>query len=253
MILLFIVLTNGFSQTVEFSPWGYVVNPAAEINIKDNIIEFVKCDPINNGSGRYAYELIIKDNIPFLRIMQHNIFYDFIVLASKKLFVLFKENNVHPILIGYDTMKVIEVTGLYSQNSFAASSYLTERGKQYLPGNLSNLDLEFPWVNGNGGKGIGQQIIVNNINASALYFFSGYVSFRRPDLYLKNARPKKIRIFFEKSNVTLDVELQDTPSPQLIEFGNHYENQRMIITFLEAYAGTMYEDLCVNSLLFRVY
>ena len=253
MILLFIVLINGFSQTVEFNPYGYVVNPAAEITIKEKIIEFEGCDPIHNGSGKYTYEIIVKDNIPFLRLMRNNASHDFIVLASKKLFLLFRENDIRPLLIGYDTMSVIEVTVPLAQDSFTASSYLTEQGRQYLPENLSNLNLESPWVNGNGGNGIGQQIIVNNINASALYFLSGYVSYKKPALYSQNARPKKIRLFFEKSNVTLDVELQDTPFPQLIEFGNHYENQRMVITFLEAYAGTTHEDLCVNSLLFRVY
>jgi hypothetical protein len=83
MILLFIVLTNGFSQTIEFNPHGYVVNPAAEINIKEKIIEFAGCDPIHNGSEKYTYEIIVKDNIPFLRIMQTNTSHDFIVLASK--------------------------------------------------------------------------------------------------------------------------------------------------------------------------
>jgi hypothetical protein len=104
--------------------------------------------------------------------------------------------------------------------------------------------LDRPWVEGVPGQGIGETIEVKAPLAHLLVISNGYVSYDKPYLYAYNSRLKKIRIDDLTNGRVYHFTLADTPCPQHIRLPEHSIYVR--ITIEEVYAGTRWEDTCVN-------
>lgn len=148
-----------------------------------------------------------------------------------------------------------QAEGLYSVSSskISATSELTEGNTIYSVSNLSNLQLNKPWVEGVKGNGEGEKIIIN-CRASFIYFFNGYVSYTKPYLYEQNSRPKKIKLTLldSKEKEELIFDLKDTPNPQKLSLNTFYSG-KIELEILEVYSGSKYQDTCINSLLFLTF
>jgi len=174
---------------------------------------------------------------------------NFLALMNEDLLVLYDAYDNHPKY--YATSFNPEFSSFLSESDVTASSYLTEGSKRYVPGNLSNLNLTEPWVESVKGNGEKETISVYAIG-KILYFFNGYVSYTKPELYESNSRIKKIKIKSEKNNFEdIIVLLDDTPNPQKIELPKRSE--KIIIEILEVYPGSKFEDTCINGFTFRVF
>ncbi|MDD5928425.1 MAG: hypothetical protein PUC37_01350 [Spirochaetales bacterium] len=129
-----------------------------------------------------------------------------------------------------------------------ASSYLTENKISYDVSNLSP-KVNLPWIPDFHDNGKNAYLIINNCEVNEIFISIGYVDTNRPDLYYKNSRPKKIRIYFEKTKKEKEYLLEDTSNAQKIILSeNPGAVGTIIITFSEVYEGTKYKDLCINFL-----
>ncbi len=128
------------------------------------------------------------------------------------------------------------------------SSYLEENGMNYYVSNLSP-KVNLPWVPDFHDNGRYAFLIVKNCEVNEIYISIGYVDKNRPDLYYKNSRPKKIRIYFDNTKKEKEYCLEDTSDPQKIILSEKPGAVGTIkITFPEVYEGTKYKDLCINFL-----
>ncbi|MCR5435846.1 MAG: hypothetical protein K6E97_02135 [Treponema sp.] len=129
-----------------------------------------------------------------------------------------------------------------------ASSFLTENEVSYGVSNLSPLK-KLPWVADFHDNGKYAYLIIYNCEVNEIYISIGYVDKNKPDLYYKNSRPKKIKIYFDKTKKEKEYCLKDTSNPQKIVLSETPGEVGTIkITFPEVYEGTKYKDLCINFL-----
>lgn len=142
--------------------------------------------------------------------------------------------------------KIYSYLPFKKRNQIAVSSYLTEGDVNYYGSKLSPND-RLPWIPDYHQNGKNEYIEIKDCEVSEIYISIGYVDKKRPDLYYKNSRPKKIRVNFEMKGVEKDYILEDTSKPQKILLLNTNGYVGTIkIYFLEVYEGTKYKDLCIN-------
>lgn len=196
------------------------------------------------------YSLINENKISFISL--ENTQEKLLALVNEDLILLYK-NNDEPWIFATNLGRQAE--GLYSVSSskISATSELTEGNTIYSVSNLSNLQLNKPWVEGVKGNGEGEKIIIN-CRASFIYFFNGYVSYTKPYLYEQNSRPKKIKLTLldSKEKKELIFDLKDTPNPQKLSLNTFYSG-KIELEILEVYSGSKYQDTCINSLLFLTF
>jgi hypothetical protein len=133
---------------------------------------------------------------------------------------------------------------------YEATSFLTENGTSYAPSNLGvYTETDKPWANSGGTYAAGQAITLTAAHDfNKLIISNGYISFAKPELYLKNSRLKRITVFDAARNrKLLDAELKDTPLLQEIELGA--EVRKVTIKINDVYKGTRYKDTCINFIL----
>ena len=149
------------------------------------------------------------------------------------------------------------IKGLTEPLAIKASSFLTDPKKAYRPENIGEFYLDAPWVEGGKGQGIGEKIrfSTNTLptrygTVSGFYIFNGFVSFDKPELYLKNSRVKILKVIDVKSGVSRNVTLQDTPEPQYIDT-REFQGTEIELEILEVYPGSAYEDTCIAGIVLK--
>lgn len=162
-------------------------------------------------------------------------------------FIFLYENSEIPFFIGNsESSRLLE--SLISVD-ITSSSYLSEKTKVYKADKLSYWgNLNYVWAEGQSDCGEGEKLFTDKVCFKTLYILPGYVSVKRPDLYKKNCRPKKIKI--KTSTKSYSFELEDIPEFQKLSFPE-VVNDKIEIEILEVYKGSDYEDLCISSILFR--
>jgi hypothetical protein len=81
-----------------------------------------------------------------------------------------------------------------------------------------------------------------------LIISNGFISFSKPELFLKNSRVKSIAIYrTDPESKPLDVTLADTPQLQEIDLGTEVRQLKIKITGV--YKGSRYKDTCINFIL----
>ncbi len=203
----------------------------------------------------YFYEM--RDGLNYIHF-NNPINRTFLLLRSKEFSVLVNEENFKEIF-GINTtykrpkariMSIFEACLLHPPEIIDASSFLKEGFKEYRPENLSLPTICYPWIEGVSGNGIGETVTFKaygNRNIHTLIISIGYVNFKKPYLYKDNSRPKKIRIWFDKKTNYIDVNLKDTPNPQIINLP-YFEDEIITLEILDVYVGRKWEDTCINFL-----
>lgn len=216
----------------------------------DNLISFIDdesttTDELWNRTFHYQYSLhkgIIKITLEDKRY--------FIGLISDIFFVLYDGINKAPLFFGG---KRIKPELIYSPNSFATTSFLTEHDITYKSLNLGNLNSDSPWVEGIDGYGIGEKISFD-INQPYLIFFSGYFSCKNPALYEMNSRVKILEIISSNTGKSKKIELEDVAGGQQINISEivdcvGFKKDRVELEIIDVYKGKKYEDTCINAIL----
>lgn len=160
-------------------------------------------------------------------------------------FLLMYKDSEIPFFFGNSTSSR-KIESLVS-SKVSASSYLKESNRLYSPEKITFWgNLNYVWAEGVKGQGIGEKLYLKKNALSKLYILPGYVSIKRPDLFTKNSRPKKIKI--STKNKELIFSLLDKPVFQVLDFGTIL-NEDITIEILEVYLGTDFEDTCISSIL----
>lgn len=145
------------------------------------------------------------------------------------------------------------------KNAERRSSYLAEGSVHHDVCNLIDEDLSTVWAEGVEGNGVGEWFSVP-VHGNRLHIYNGYVS--DADLWAKNNRVKKIRMYQEsandldgyqfnyklRSNEVMDdfiFELADTLEEQIIELPHSLSVFDARFEILEVYEGTEYDDTVV--------
>ena len=211
------------------------------------------------GDGDYytgTYTLDIQDNITFLNVHFDNGNSErWLILANGTLCDIYKSgnrvpgNHIHGVTGSVNRDEIIFFHGPVS-----ASSYLTENGISYSPNNLTIHYLtDAPWVEGVDGHGINEELFLEKIFSKngSMHISIGYVSYDKPYLYNQNSRPKTVKLSVE-NKFSFEVELRDTPHYQEIKFPSDIDyDDILVLEILDVYAGTKYEDTCINSIYFE--
>lgn len=192
----------------------------------------------------YKYSFSKNDGLYFLELIDNGKKIKLLALIAEKYLVLYSTDNSKLLFCGINGINGEGV----SFSSCKATSELKEKNKIYSASNLSNLNSDEPWAESVNGNGIGEKIYTR-INARHMIIFSGYISAKKPYLWKQNARPKKIGILFPATEMYKEFDLQDTPNPQILDFGEVYSGDIEII-LLDIYKGTKYEDTCIHSIMF---
>jgi hypothetical protein len=139
---------------------------------------------------------------------------------------------------------------IYNEPSYlSASSFLTEGNVKYVPENM-NTSSGLPWAEGAEGTGIHETIVIRKNMSTALYISIGFVSFRKPELYKENARPRKIKIT-AGNTFSFYFDLRDTPNYQTIKLPRPLsKDDTLTIEILDIYPGDKYTDMCINAILY---
>lgn len=215
----------------------------------ENKIEF--CDVIKKKSMEnddlwnrsFNFKLQSKGKVDYLILDGYKD--PLLLLKSNEVLVLFNKNT--KIFIGFNEPINEEFIDFIPKKETSCSSELHEGKMIYGSSNLSNLNLCEPWVEGEKGYGINSEINTY-INANGLIFFSGYVSYLNPELFLMNSRPKKIKVILTEKNKEYIFDLKDTPNPQKLDFEEGYQGN-IRISIMDIYKGDLYEDTCINSIM----
>lgn len=206
--------------------------------------------------GVYSIEEINK--IPYLNITwSNNITEKYLMLVNDTILCLYTSNS-EPVFFGvhyYDTNEegysewaFEHIFSFTDFNTITASSALREGYNYYSPRHLGET-INNCWAEGVEGQGIGEYLLITKGEWSvySIYISIGYVSFTRPNLYMENSRPKKIRVSY--GNIEQEITLEDTPNFQEIPLRTGMEEIK--IELLEVYPGTIYQDTCINTLLHK--
>ena len=267
-MLLFICFSNLFAQHDLlqgriYHNWGW--RDQSFSFLPHNRVEFridfsYRANRPPSRTGTYSIEH--KYNVPFL-----NLYWDdgsrdrYLMLFNDEILLLYKDNSIPRwnLRITLDKSKRWVGQGLMIMESITASSTLIEGHLHYAatPERLGE-HINRVWA---AEGGIGERLYIEFPSRAcphSLIISTGYVHFSRPYLFQHNARPKKLRIFNpEDMSRFMDVELEDTPNPQFIDFNTYCDewinilgiNHRIIIEILEIFPGTRFNHLCINSIL----
>ncbi|WP_156104517.1 NADase-type glycan-binding domain-containing protein [Spirochaeta lutea] len=199
----------------------------------------------------FSFESVNRDDLPYL-IKEPN--QRWLVLTDNTGEFMYIYNDDFSTPLGssrgfqdiFDTKMRIETGIIYS-----SSSSLTEGTTQYLASNLGDLELRRPWVEGVSGQGIGESVSIkgrrSNVAIQAFIVSNGFVSFENPSLYTRNSRLREIRIISENPFFDFTVELEDTPSLQIVNLPESTSEFEIIIN--DVYPGSQWQDTCVNFIL----
>lgn len=244
---------NGFSTVNNFnSVWDCYI-----FVLENQKLKFVDYDnqriDSENWNTIYNYEIILKDPFYYLHVYSDSYDKIYLMLLSNYLILLYEKDSVQPYFIGEYNLE--RENGIREISNLNATSYLSEKNNQYLPTNLSILNLDSPWCEGVEGNGIGEKIFFPVENAKGISIINGYISYNKEYLYYQNSRVKSIKIEFENLNYSFIKKIDDNPNPQFIDFqkelkdiGQQKYSGTVIITIQDIYKGLKYQDTCINSI-----
>ena len=235
---------------------GYVETNIHLKNGEIDIMPFLKGLP-EEIISTYIFEeyngiilLTIDDqkNTKFALIFNHEFgiatFYNPIIAESIIMQQFVNNENIYPRNSKFDAY----IDSINDYN-ITASSSLKEENCDYSPENLRKSIIDGPWVEGVKGDGIGEYLEIEfkeKSNINALLISNGFVSYQKPDLFVKNNRVKKILIESADGKMSIEYDLLDTAALQTIRLNQNITNIK--ITILEVYNGNVWDDTCINMI-----
>jgi len=203
--------------------------------------------------GTYHYELSYEEGLPYIFISGNGVKRYFLLLSNEQACYFYDTKTGELVISAEHTKAAIEPFVIYKRDKIRASSELREGKTVYSVENLST-EILLPWVPAGGKNGIGATLTIHDMYGEFLILGSGYVSVKNRALWIKNARPKKLKIQYKKTGIVKYVDLKDTPDLQTIVMytDEDYKNQTrggdIVITIMDVYEGTTYSDVCINIL-----
>jgi len=197
----------------------------------------------------YADRCRILDDhgIPFLILAQTD--QKWLFLSSPYFATVYRDETTSFFMDGTGYMPGLDY--IISGGKYAATSFLTEGNTHYTANNLSDDDPSKPWIEGVEGDGIGEKVSINWLwkegdggSTGALIISNGFVSYDKPYLYEMNNRVRRIRVSDPLGTFSVEMELKDTPNPQIIFLPSTSEETE--IEILSVYPGTKWHDTCLN-------
>ena len=122
------------------------------------------------------------------------------------------------------------------------------RTATYGPEQMLDGKLDTAWVEGKGGQGEGEWVVVDFGGArriSALQIYNGY--HKNVDLFKKNSRVRDVEIVFSDGRSQIAT-LADRDGPQTINGDGNVSAAWMQIKIRSVYAGTRYQDTAITEL-----
>lgn len=129
----------------------------------------------------------------------------------------------------------------------SASSTLTPIDA-YHPGYLFDQRLDFGWVEGAKGLGVGESVTLEleaPVSFSAIEIWNGYQ--RSKDHFRKNARAAEVSVRVDEGE-PVRFAVKDVMGPQKLSFAQPVTGKRVVVKIEKAKAGTKYQDLVLSEL-----
>lgn len=253
LLFFFFLFQSLFSQGLDLSGVKFQQYPEGNLHFKNQSI--LNITPNEEATRELEYEIRIENKIPFIHIDNNSdqwlvLFHYNKTYKYGGMFLYTKESETPQWFWGRESF---DFENEYNY-SFTATSFLSEGNSQYIPANLSNIDIGKPWVEGVVGYGIGEKIEISakrpgssNRYLSQIIISNGYVSYEKPNLYEDNSRIKKIKITDIINTFELVVDVKDTPNLQYIYLPR--PTTGIEIEIVEVYEGNKWEDTCVNFII----
>ena len=239
------------NKSIKYISWENTINFLNDEKVILYTFDEMK-DNYDQLNGTYTINM--HNNLTFLDIhFDITGFEKWLILANGTLCDIYRPDgkNIHGVTGSIDRN---ENFGLFFK-SINASSYLTENNKLYSSSNLGiYYTTDMPWVEGVSGFGINEKIFFEKgiIPNGSMHISIGYVSYDKPYLYEQNSRPKTIKLSIE-NKFSIFANLNDTPNYQEIKFPSDIgEDDILILEIIDIYPGTIYDDTCINSILFEI-
>ena len=242
-------------------------------------VQYIDYEPEIRTTKIGTFSIVYSHEVPFLNIRWNDNTTERLLMLICDDFISLYDSNSEPIFWGrYYSREFHEYdvnvfgnsdtewssTSIETIKNVKASSTLVEGNIRY-PATPERLGLHINRVWAVEG-GIGERLYIMPYRFDSLYISTGYVNYSRPNLFQENSRPKRIRIigaYFGHDFYMVDkpkiyenyfeVELEDTPNYQIINFPNQGNYQHYIIEITEIYHGTRFNHTSINSIMLKIY
>lgn len=144
--------------------------------------------------------------------------------------------------------KPLEVRAPRSLTAVAKASSVLAPADAYHPGYLFDGRLDFGWVEGVKGPGLGESMTLTfdaPVTIAAVELWNGYQ--RSDDHFKKNARAKKVTLTVD-GQPPVELAVKDAQGPQKLALPKAASSKTLTLTIKEAYPGTKYDDLVLSEL-----
>lgn len=144
--------------------------------------------------------------------------------------------------------KPLEVRAPRGLQATAKASSVLAPADAYHPGYLFDGRLDFGWVEGVKGPGLGESMALTftePVTITALELWNGYQ--RSDDHFTKNARAKKLTLAVDGAEA-IELAVSDTQGSQKLTLPKPVSTKSLTLTVKEAFPGTKYDDLVLSEL-----
>ncbi|MBN2656781.1 MAG: hypothetical protein JXR86_06955 [Spirochaetales bacterium] len=223
-------------------------NPDVTYIFRDGTLtidEFISKGSKRVESFKYLYEEDSK--IPFLYIEKDGEFQKYLAIYSDDFLLLYKMPKSSPDSGGFWGRSIYDL--FLSSTSFTTSSSYSDSKYDFSSGNLGDMTLFKPWVEGVSGVGKGEKIeahYADELTITGFYISNGFVSYEKPYLYEYNSRVKRIKVSNSENSFSLEYNVKDSPNLQYFKVP---ETTDIIIEILDVYDGSKWDDTSINFIL----
>jgi hypothetical protein len=130
----------------------------------------------------------------------------------------------------------------------ASSVLAAAQGNSYGPRNLADGDDKTAWVEGSGGQGVGEFVVLEfdqPRTVRGLTVRNGYD--KSPDIFAKNSRVKDIELRFSSGD-SIQATLKDQAGPQHLALKQPINAKWVELIIRSVYPGTKYSDTAINEI-----
>ncbi len=150
--------------------------------------------------------------------------------------------------VSFEADKPLEVRAPRSLPATAKASSVLAPADAYHPGYLFDGRLDFGWVEGVKGPGLGESMALTftaPLTITAIEVWNGYQ--RSEDHFKKNARAKKVTVTVDGAE-PIELSLKDAQGSQKLMLPKPVSTKSLTLTIKEAYPGSKYDDLVLSEL-----
>lgn len=238
-----------FNQAVDQIKFNYDNGAFGVTYINNDLEKEIPARNLSVKGNQFSFEIII-DNKPVSYQGK------FIIYNEK---VTWDVGDNKPSVNNYHNQKGVSIEGggYYLKQrtmTVTGSSVLIEKNKDanyFQASNVLDCNYSTAWVEGVAGAGIGQNLQFTFENAwmpKEISIVNGFAISN--SLYLKNARPKELKLTFSDGTVQI-ITLKDIMTLQTFTLNTQQKISGLKIEIVSVYKGTLYEDTCISEIDFN--